>query len=221
MNIFVVGGGIRTHFLAKSMISKGHELTLIEEEPEVCDRLARNHQALVIQGDGTRPYLLQDAGITRCDLILALTSKDPDNLVICQLASKVYGVPKSMALVNDPANRIIFQKLGVQMVVSTVEIITDLIEQRLFLDDISNLSPIEEGKVSLMEIELKVDDLVVGKTIQAASFPAQSNIGCVLRGQEAIIPGGATRLEAGDRLIIICLPKYQSEVLKTIRGRLT
>jgi len=220
MNIIIVGGGKEIHFLTKSFISKGYNVTIINNSMEDSKLLAKVHEkAIVVHGDGTKPYVLEDAGAAYSHMIIALTPKDPDNLVVCQIAQKMFKIKKTFAVVNDPKNVKIFEILGVDTVISTASIISSLIEQRVSVDDITNLMPIEAGKVSMMEIEVKGDFPIVGNNLKDINLPNDAIISCILRGNEAVIPRGDTIIYKGDKLIILSLPKVQSETLKEIRGK--
>lgn len=219
MNIIIVGGGKKVHFLTKSFVSKGYEVTIINNDEEYCKRLARMHSANVVYGDGTKPYILEDAGVAYANMVIALTPKDPDNLVICQIAEKIYEVRKTFAIVNDPKNIDIFKKLGVDTVISTSNIISSLIEQKVSVDDINNLVPIEEGKLAIMEIEINNTNVNIDKNLSEIKLPKESIVGCIIRDNAALIPRGDTSIKENDKLIILSLPKVQSDVLKIIMGK--
>lgn len=219
MNILIVGGGGKINYLVKSFLSKGHDVTVIENNYELCRKLSKKYKANFIFGDGTKPYVLEDAGISHMNLIIALTPLDQNNLVICQLAKVVYKVNKTVASVNDPENIELFKRLGLDIVISTTDIISSLIEQRAFIEDMDNLFPIEEGKVALMELEIQKDSPVLDKKIKDIGLPDQSIIGCIIRNTEAIIPNGEDKILSDDKLIVLSLPKVQSKVLKIITGK--
>lgn len=219
MNILIVGGGGKINYLVKSFLSKGHDVTVIENNYELCRKLSKKYKANFIFGDGTKPYVLEDAGISQINLAIALTPQDQNNLVICQLAKVVYKVNKTVATVNDPENIELFKKLGLDIVISTTDIISSLIEQRAFIEDMDNLFPIEEGKVALMELEMQKDSPVLDKKIKDVGLPDQSIIGCIIRNTEAIIPNGEDKILPDDKLIVLSLPKVQSKVLKIITGK--
>jgi len=178
-----------------------------------------HERANIVYGDATKPYVLEDAEAAYAHMVIALTPKDPDNLVICQIAEKMFKVKKTFAIVNDPKNIEVFKKLGVDTVISTANIISSLIEQKISVDDITNLIPIEEGKVAIMEIEISSENGIVGKTLAEIDIPHDSVVGCIIRKETAVIPRGNTRIYENDKLIILSLPKVQSEVLRAIRGR--
>jgi trk system potassium uptake protein len=218
MKIIIVGGGMKVHFLAKSFISKGYDITIINEDIEYCKKLSRNHQANVVNGDGSLPEILEDAGIEYTDAVIAVTPDDPTNLVICQLASKLYEVPKTLSIANDPNNIGIFKKLGVTTVISTADMISSLIEQRVLIDDLIDLMPIEGGKVSMMELEMHPGYPAVGKRMLDLDFPEGAIVSCILRGDDVIIPFGKTTVQEHDRLVILYKPPVQPKVFKALSG---
>lgn len=220
MNIIIVGGGKEVHFLTKSFISKGYNVTIVNKNEDYCKKLARIHEkAKIVYGDGTKPYILEDAGAAYSQMVIALTPKDPDNLVICQVAEKMFKVRKTFAIVNDPKNIDIFKQLGVDTVISTADIISSLIEQKISIDDITNLIPIEEGKVAIMEMEINEDYPVIGKKLSDVNIPKDAVVGCIIRNGGAVIPRGNTIINENDKLIILSIPKVQSDVLRILRGR--
>lgn len=219
MNVFIVGGKKEVYFLIKAFISKGHQITIINQDETFCKKISRSFKVTVVHGDGSKPYMLEESGIIYADMIIALTENDPDNLVICQSAEKIYGIKRTVAVVSDPENIDIFKKLGVDTVISTTYAISSIIEQRAVVDDIQNLMPIADNRIALMEVEVMVDHPVNGMAIHEIAFPDDAIISCILRADQVIIPKGNTMIEAKDRLIIMSNPKVQSDVLQVMRGK--
>ncbi|MBN1624550.1 MAG: NAD-binding protein, partial [Clostridia bacterium] len=213
MNIFIVGGGREVYFLIKAFISKGYNLTVINQDEEFCRKLSHTFKATVVVGDGSKPFMLEESGIAYADMVIALTNNDPDNLVICQIAEKIYGIKKTFAVVNNPDNIEIFKKLGVDTVISTTYIISSLIEQRAVVDDIQNLTSIGNGKVAFMEVDVAENHPINNKEIHKINFPSDSIICCILRGEGVIVPKGNTVIRKNDRLVIMSKPEVQTEVL--------
>ena len=217
MKVMIVGGGRPVYFLCRTFLAKGHQVTLINRDQDECVRMARRLKATVVHGDGSNPGILEEAGAHGTDAVVAVTPNDQDNLAICQLASMQYEVPRTIALVNDPDNEKVFQKLGVTAF-STTRTIASMIEQRTALDEITNLIPVGEGKVNLTEIKLQTTSPVVGKTLRELSLPPDSLIAVVLRSGEAVVPRGDTALRAGDQIVLITLPANHGAVLRAITG---
>ena len=151
------------------------------------------------------------------DAVLAITPNDQDNLVICQLASLKFGVPRTVALANDPDNAEVFEKLGVSGF-STTHIVGSLIEQRASLERITNLLPVGEGRVNVTEIVLDDDSPVVGKLLKDIDLPENALVAVVIRDNRPIVPCGANDLLADDRIVLITLPENHGPVLKAFTG---
>lgn len=219
MNIIIAGGRKEIHFLIKNFTSKGHHVTLINNDEEYCQNFARIHEKIdVVLGDASMPNVLEDAGAVYANLVIALTQYDPDNLVICQIAKAMYGVKRTVAVVNDPKNISIFKKLGIDTVISTVNIVSSIIEQKISVEEITNLVPLAEGKVSITEVVITKNSPVLNKTLAEINIPYSAVIGCIIRNEEGIIPRGNTVVMEKDRLITLCLPEAQSEMLNIFIG---
>lgn len=219
MNIVLVGGRRKIDFLAKSLLSKKHHVTLIHDDENYCKYLSRTHDAPVICGDGSKPYVLEDANIHGADVVIALTPFDSDNLVICELAKKVYKINRVFSTVNNPKNVEVFKKLGIDTAVSSTYIVAGIIEQMTAMNELVSYIPLEEGKVLVMEIVVKETFPICGKALYEVNIPEDAVIGCIIRGVNSIIPRGKTQIQAEDKLIILSPPKVQSKIIKHIVGR--
>ena len=217
MNIIIAGGGKLAYFLCRAIQSKGHKVILINSSYQECKWLARHLKAIIVHGDAGDPKVLKEAGIEGVDQVLAVTSKDEDNLVICQLADLQFKVPRSIAIVNDPDHAEVFKRLGVTAV-SPIRILSSIIEERAHYDQITNLIPISEGKVNLTEVELSASAPVVGKSLLNLKLPSNTLIAIILRNDKPIVPGGTTVLEVGDRLFVITLPENHGISIKLLTG---
>lgn len=221
MRLILVGGGetIETiYFLARLFTRREHKVTVINRDPAEAKALARRVGATVILGDGSDPAVLEQAGARRADVLLSLTAYDPDNLVICQIAQELYGVPRTMALVNDPDNEDVFRQLGISIVFSATRIIGGLIEGHTVYDEITHLFPAAEGRVQVTELELTTGSPATGKYLHELGLPKNSLVACVIRGEEVIVPRGDSRLQAADHLILVTLPDDHLDVLRMLTG---
>ena len=150
--------------------------------------------------------------------MLALTGHDQDNLVACQLARQMYGVPRTVALVNDPENEEVFHKLGVTVAFSATRIIATLIEEQTGFDEILNLFPVAEGKIMVTEVVVGEDAPSVGQTLQLLDLPEGVLVAGILRQGELVVPRGTTELERDDRLIVMGKPSSYAAALRTLVG---
>jgi trk system potassium uptake protein TrkA len=216
----MVGGSKTVYFLARQFIGRDYHVTILNRDPARAKELAEQTRATVVLGDGADPNRLEEAGARRADALLALTSHDQDNLVSCQIAQRMFGVPRVMALVNDPENEPIFERLGVTVAFSATRVIASLIEQQTNFDDITRLMPIAKGRVNVTDVHLDEHSPAIGKSLMEVELTENSIIACIVRGDEVIVPRGATRLEVHDHLILISQPEHEQQDLETLCGPL-
>jgi trk system potassium uptake protein TrkA len=209
MRLIISGGGetIETvYFLARLFAERGHRVTILNPYADEAQYLSRRVQATVILGDGSDPHALEEAGARRADVLLSLAPYDPDNLVACQVAQKRYGVPRTLALVNDPDNEAIFRQLGIGEVFSAARVIGSLMEGQTLFDEITHLFPADEGRRYVTEVVLGEDAPGLNQTLQELALPPESVVACILR------------LQVSDRLILVTSPNQQEEALNILTG---
>lgn len=217
MKVIIVGSGKTLYFLCRNFTAKGYEVVIVNGNKAECVQLARTVSALVVCGDGSDSTILREAGAMSADVVLAITPNDQDNLVICQLATIRFSVPRAIALANDPDNAEIFEKLGVSAF-STIHIVGNLIEQRAALEQVINLSPVGEGLVNVTEVVLDADSPVAGKLLKEIILPENSLVSVLIRDNKPTVPRGGSTLLAGDRLVLITLPENHGQVLRVFTG---
>jgi trk system potassium uptake protein TrkA len=219
MKILIIGSGKMLYFLCRVFNSKGYEVVIINRNHDECVELARQLKGTVVCGDGSESRILKEAGAMSADVLLAITHKDQENLVICQLAALQYQVPRTIALANDPDNVEVFEKLGVSAF-STIQIIISMIEQRVALEEITNLLPVGEGKVNVTEISIDDKSPVIGKKLKEIDLPLNSLVAVVLRNNQPIVPRGDFQFYVEDRLVLITLPENHGRIIKSFTGEL-
>ena len=217
MNIIIVGGGNVGYHLAERLSEKNY-VVLIEKEPEISKKLAKQMNVLVIQGDGCDPNLLKQAGIKKADVVAAVTGSDEDNLVICQIAKDLYNVKRTVAKVNNPKNEKIFTKLGVDIAIDSTSIIAKVIEDEVSWEDFVNLFTFKKGKLSILRVDLPENSPVLNTPIKDIKLPEDSVLVAVIRGEEILIPKGNFRLKEKDEVIAMTKVENESILLKTLIG---
>ncbi|HAE87141.1 TPA: potassium transporter TrkA [Candidatus Marinimicrobia bacterium] len=213
MNIIIVGGGNTLYFLSRNFTSKGYKITIINRNKVECVQLARQLKATVIHGDGSDVNILKEAGAIGTDIVLAITPNDQDNLVICQISMLEFGVPRAMALANDPDNVRVFNDLGIPTF-STTHIVSSLIEQRASMDQITNLLPLSDGQVNVTEIIIDEKSPVRNIPLKDINLPDNALISIIIRNNSPIVPRGGNKLMTGDKIVLITLPENHGPVLK-------
>lgn len=201
--VLLIGGRSKARSLAMSLIKRGYQVTAVNSTYEDCLDLAEIDKLTVINGDGTKLFVLEDADAGYCDIAIALTPKDENNLVICELCKMRFNIGKTVALVSDPQKTDFFYKMGIDSVVCAISAVTSIIEQQAFIDGISKAIPIGEGRVSISEVPIPDNAPAVGKKLWEINLPKEVIVGCVLRRDITMIPRGDTKILSGDMLVLI------------------
>jgi trk system potassium uptake protein len=218
MRILMIGGSKTVYFLARQFVHRRYHVTIINREVAVSKELAEQTKATVVLGEGTDINRLEEAGARQADVILALTSHDQDNLVACQLAQRMFGVPRTIALVNDPDNEEVFRKLGVTTAFSATRLIGMILEEETNFEEITAFMPLAQGKVAVVDIRLNPDSPAIGKTLLELELSENSLIACIIRSDQVIVPRGSTRLEVHDHLLLISEPEHHDFELGVLCG---
>lgn len=216
-HILLIGGFNKTLALSNSLLKKGYQVTVINKDYHDCQKLAEINRLNVIFGDGTKPFILEEAKIHTVDIAIALTQKDEVNLVICELCKKKFNVKKAVTLIEDPKKIDFFYEMGVDSVVSAINAITNIIEQQALLDDITTVIPVGEGRISITEVPIPKNARTVGKKLLEIDLPKEVIIGCIIRDEESLVPRGDTRIQANDELILISSDK-QEKAIRLLTG---
>lgn len=219
MKILLVGGHQKTNFLTKSLKARHHIVTIINEDIEWCRYLSSLYDVIAVHGDGTKPFILEDAGTAEMDVVIALSNFDSTNLVVCQLAKKQFGVRTTIAVVNDPKKEKIFRRLGVSKCISAPQMITEVIESEATVDEIRSYLPLEEGNLVCFEAELSGQCRTIGQTLSEMNLPDHCVIGCIIRNAVPFVPKGDTRLEKGDRVIVISNQEVVDRITMCLTGK--
>ena len=204
MRVMIVGGGKVGAYLAE-MLSDKHGVTVIEQNLDKSHELEKSLVDVnIINGDGCEPLVLEGAGLSVTDLVLAVTGDDEDNLVVSYLSKFVYEVPKVVARVNNPKNRWLFTRSwGVDVGVSSPDIIARIIDEEVTLGEVITLMKLRASDIGLVEITLPAAARAVGKRLSELDLPAETVIVTVVREDAMLIPEGDTLLQVNDRVLAI------------------
>jgi len=206
MYIIIGGGGKVGAALARKLGKRGHAVVVLEKSAEKCKKISEDiEDVLVINGDACDVRYMEEAGAERADVLAAVTGDDDDNLVMCQLASEGFHIPKTVARVNDPRNERIFHALGINALSSTT-IISKLIEEEATIGDIIILQALKKGNLVLVEVDLPQDIKIDGKKLVELKLPREIVLVSLIRGEEVIIPRGNTVIHGGDAVIAVTTP---------------
>jgi trk system potassium uptake protein TrkA len=213
MFAIIAGGGKVGSNVARTLVRRGHEITLIEQQRDRYERLEQEFEHQVHNGDATELFTLERAGIGRpADIVIAVTGDDEDNLVIGQLAREKYGIDRVVARVNDPRNQQLFDLLGLEQTVSATQMVLGLIEHEVPAHKLIHLLELRKENLEIVEVEVEQGAPAAGKRVEQLSLPESARLISVMRNGQAEIAVGQTRLEPGDQVLAILQPGREQEL---------
>src|SRR6058998_2317382 len=198
MYVIIAGAGKVGWNLARELIGRDREVTLIESDHARFRVIEEELDHAVQYGDATELWVLERAGIQRADLTIAVTGDDEDNILICQVSKEKYGCQRIVARVNNPRNLQHFRLLGIQPAVSATDLILRLIEHEVPRYGLVHLLALEEERLEIIELEVTTDAPVVGERVADIALPEGSLVISVLRNGGGFVPKQDTVIEPGD-----------------------
>ncbi|HYL51770.1 MAG TPA: TrkA family potassium uptake protein [Acidimicrobiia bacterium] len=219
MRVAIAGAGNVGLFLANDLAGAGHEVQLIEESSDV---MQRSHAAEGVEwlvADACEVNSLRQAGLEKCDVVVAATGDDEDNLVVSLLAKQEFGVPRVIARVNHPKNEWLFnENWGVDLSVSTPHLISALVEEAVSVGRLVRILQFEGGNVQLVEVTLAQDAPVVDKAIRELDIPRDATIVAVVRAEHVVMPRGDTVFQGGDEVLAMVTRDSEADVRFILTG---
>src|SRR5215217_6878295 len=210
--VIVVGAGKVGWNLARELLDKGNEVTLIENDRDRYSTVEQELEHNVQYGDASELWILERAGIQRADMVIAVTGDDEDNMLICQVAKEKYLVDRIIARVNNPRNRQHFELLGIKPFVSATDLILRLIEHEVPEYGLVHLLDLPEERLEIIEMLLVDDSRVAGQKVGDLEMPEGSLLISVLRDGRGFVPGPETVLEPGDEILAVLDPGLEDDL---------
>jgi len=216
MYVIVVGGGLTGYNIAKLLVEDGIGVVVIEKDLTRCQEISKKIDALVIQGNGSNPKVLIEAGVKDADLLVAVTSSSEVNLISC-ITAKNLGVRKTVARIAIEytfTGDIDLAKVGVDYAFSPGTIIAYDVERILELPSALAIQALADGKVTMAEFRVGEGSKYAGKALKDKIFPEGTIIGAIIKEEETIIPTGGYVFEEGDKAFILGKPKVGEKVIE-------
>jgi len=212
MYVVIAGAGKVGWNLARELMAKGHEVTVIESQRSRYLTVEQELEHAIQYGDATELWVLERAGINRADLTIAVTGDDEDNLLICQIAKEKYLCSRIIARVNNPRNRQYFELLGIQPAVSATDLILRLIEHEVPSYGLVHLLDLRDEQLEIIEVEVVEDAPAAGRKVTDVELPDGSLIISVLRNGRGFVPNSDTVIGAGDEVLLVLDPGLEDRI---------
>jgi trk system potassium uptake protein TrkA len=219
MLVAIAGAGNVGLFIANELVDGGHTVLLIENNLEVVKRIPAREGMTVFAADACEVSSLKEAGLERCDVLVAATGDDEDNLVVSLLAKQEFAVPRVIARVNHPKNHWLFnESWGVDISVSTPHLITALVGEAVSVGRLVRLFQLEGGAVALVEVTLADDAPVAQQAVRDIDIPRDATIVAIVRDDHVIMPRGDTLLLPGDEVLALVTTDAEEQLRTMLTG---
>jgi trk system potassium uptake protein TrkA len=222
MRVIVAGGGSVGKFIAEQLHRAGHEVLLIEKDPNIVRRAQRDGDPPGVEwfeADACEVSKLAEAKLDTADVVAAATGDDEDNLVISLLAKQEFGVPRVVARVNNPKNEWMFNEAwGVDVSVSTPHLITALVEEAVSVGTFVRLLSFEGGKARLAEVTLAEGSPAADREVSELGLPRDSTVVAVVRQDRVVVPRGDTLIRVGDEVLVLVTKDSEEDVRRILTG---
>jgi trk system potassium uptake protein TrkA len=203
MYVLIVGAGKVGWNLARELLQRRTEVTVIETDPDRYAKVEEELEHSVQRGDGSELWVLERAWIERADLVIAVTGDDEDNILICQVAREKYGVERIVARCNNPRNLQHFELLGIKPVISATDLILRLIEHEVPEYGLVHLLDLPQENLEIIELEVAKGSEAAGKPVRDLGLPEGSLVISILRNKEGFVPAGDSVVQAGDEVLLV------------------
>ncbi|WP_168581369.1 potassium channel family protein [Gephyromycinifex aptenodytis] len=212
MRVVIAGAGSVGRSIARELIAGRHEVLLIDHNADDVQS-SRVPDASWLLADACEITALNEAGLENCDVVVAATGDDKANLVVSLLAKTEFGVPRTVARVNNPKNEWMFDSgWGVDVAVSTPRLMTALVEEAVSVGDLVRIFEFQQSHAILVEMTLPTGSPWATRRVAEVPWPADTVLTCIIRGERAIAPCGDDLLEVSDELILVTTSEVESEL---------
>ncbi|MDB4161486.1 Trk system potassium transporter TrkA [Bacteroidia bacterium] len=213
MKILIAGGGEVGYHLARLLTKESHSIVLIDTRAKVLHRADAEMDLLTVHGSAYSLSILDKAGISEADLLIAVTSSETTNLTIATLGKQL-GAKKTIARVNNSEflklrDRLDLEGMGIDVIISPEDLASKEIIRLLRRSSFSNAFDFEFGKLTLLGVYLQKESKLINKTVNACKEYNKEKYYktiAIERSGEPIIPDDDFVYEENDHVFFLCLP---------------
>lgn len=216
MRVVIAGCGRVGSDLALTLSEEGHDVSVIDNRPEVFERLGSTFNGTTHEGLGYDVRVLREAGIELADAFVAATDSDNSNAMAVQVAKRVFGVPKTIARLDDPAREDAYRALDVQFVPGA-KLTSKVIHEQLVREEFTFHVTFTDGDVEVVDMVVGQDG--AGMTVADLDQPNELRVAAVTRGNKTFIPDGDFLLAAGDVVAAAARSGIRKRIHKYLAAR--
>lgn len=214
-SITILGAGRTSYYLTDYLLKKKFDsVKVIEKDRTMAKYFAqRMPEALIINGDGTDPALLNEENIGKSDVFVAITDDDKINLLVSLLAKNL-GVKKTITQVRRSDYSTLIEQVGIDIAISPRLLTAEAILRFIRRGNIVSVTLLEGDKAEVLELIVPFRSRVANRSLRQINLPMGTLVGAIRRKDEVIIPRGSDIIKPGDQVMVFTLPQYVSTIEK-------
>ncbi len=224
MKIIIIGAGEVGFHIASHLALENKDVVIVDKDPEALRRVSDNLDVQVLQGSGSSPTVLEEAGLRSAEIMLAVTNSDEANLVACLVANIVSPSTKKLARIRNADYddyHATFRENApyIDTVINPDIEVVKTIDRMLTVPGAVDVGEFADGRIKFVGI--KVDEDSPLNRMQLVDLPGRLGgirllIAAIMRDEELIIPRGKDRLMAGDLVYFITASEQLETTLETL-----
>lgn len=205
MNVIIAGAGRVGAHLAAMLVARGDRVRLVDGRVATTTRTVQGlPDGVLVAASPTDPAVLEAAGAADADVVVAVTSDDPTNLVVTSLARFEFGVRRTIARVNEPRHAWLFgEEMGVDVALDQADVLGSLIAEEMSLGDLMTLLKLRKGLYSLVEEKVDPRSAAAGRAVADVAFPDDCALAAIIRKGDLLIPHPDTVFEPADEVLAV------------------
>jgi len=218
MYVIVVGGGNTGSHLASLLLGSGHQVKVIEARTSLLEKLKQElPPETIMEGDGSSPVVLEQAGVTRANVLASVTGSDDTNLVVTSLARFEFNVPRVIARINNPKNAWLFTpEMGVDIALNQADILARLVAEEMSLGDMMTLYKIRRGNYAVVEEKIPPGAKAIGMALKDLGLAEYCIIAAIIRDGKMTLPRGDSIFQEGDEILAVASTEGAQELSKLL-----
>ena len=211
VNVVIIGCGRMGSALARELSNEGHNLSIVDRSKNRLDTLGSGFNGRRIKGIEYDNDVLEEAGLYDADVFLAVSPDDNINITACQIAKKVFNVPRTIGRICEPSKAIIYKKLEIESI-SPTQIGAYILKNRIEGDGVEILSSIDE-EIDIVEVTIYKDKI---KTVGELEAKFKCIVSAIMREEETVIPSKEDELYIGEKIICTISKKNKDKLLALV-----
>lgn len=226
MKIIILGAGQVGGTLAENLVGENNDITIVDTNSDRLRQLQDKFDLRVVQGHGSHPRVLREAGADDADMLVAVTSSDETNMVACQVAYSLFNTPNRIARIRSTEyireNERLFnaEAVPIDHLISPEQLVTDYVYRLIEYPGALQVVNFAEGKVSLVVVKAYYGGPLVGNALASLKehMPhIDTRVAAIFRQDRPIRPQGSTIIEAGDEVFFVAASQHIRAVMSELQ----